>query len=89
MSMKFDAAGMLRRLDYYANTGDGWGVKKPLDPRYKLSNTGEVMFKDGISWADLGQISIASPEIRARVLELLLSSGNDTIGGKPAGEVIK
>lgn len=89
MSMKFNAAGMLRRLDYYANTGDGWGVKKPLDPSYKLSNTGEVMFKDGISWADLGQISISNPEIRARVLELLLSSGNDTIGGKPAGEVIK
>jgi hypothetical protein len=86
----FDAVDLFRRLDYYANFGDGWGKLSSTeeDTIGKIkSGVGEVMFKKNISWADLSGMKLDSAK-RKQLIELLTKSGNEVIDGIPIVDII-
>ena len=79
----FDPMKLYSRLDFWANFKDQFGKRmKGVDPINEIkpakptsvSGTYELMFKNGISWADLSIISV-SPKVRERLVELLLENG--------------
>lgn len=81
VAMYFDARDVLRRLDYYKNNSDKYGQLQSegedISEQLK-SNYGELMFKKNLSWADVFSISMPS-EIRAQLVEKLLSEGQDDL----------
>ena len=81
----FDPMKLYSRLDFWANFKDQFGKRmKETDPISQIkpakpnmpSGTFELMFKNGVSWADLSMISI-SPKVRERLVKMLLDNGLD------------
>jgi hypothetical protein len=79
----FDPLRLYSRLDFWANYKDQYGKRmKETDPIGEIkpakptsgSGTYELMFKNGISWADLSIISV-SPAVRERLVKMLLDNG--------------
>ena len=79
----FDPIKLYSRLDFWANFKDQYGKRmKETDPIGEIkpakptsgSGTYELMFKNGISWADLSIISV-SPAVRERLVKMLLDNG--------------
>lgn len=79
----FDPLKLYSRLDFWANFKDQYGKRmKETDPIGEIkpakptsgSGTYELMFKNGISWADLAIISV-SPAVRERLVKMLLDNG--------------
>jgi hypothetical protein len=89
LKFHFDAAKLLRRLDFYANRNDAFGAKSEKD---MLSEMGsdyvyEILFKGTISWADLTMISLDS-ETRKILLQMLLDSGDTKFGENTAQSIL-
>lgn len=75
----FDAEKLFTRLDFWANRNDQYGKRRfGVDPmgEIKAGSTYEVIFKRGITWADLAFISV-SPDVRKILVERLTASGID------------
>ena len=88
MNIYFDGDTLLRRIDFYSNQGDGWGVLKPeADYVNALAqNPYEVLWKKNVSWADLATISLDSPA-RALLLERLKKEGITEVWGKKVTDI--
>lgn len=89
LSFHFDAAKMLRRLDFYANTSDNFGAKSEKDMLAEVGHgyVYEILFKGTISWADLAVLSIDS-KTRELLLERLLNQGTTHFGDRPVQDVL-
>jgi len=89
-SFSFDGKKLLRRLDFYANSGDAFGKKSQKDVLAELSKDSlyEVLFKGTISWADLAYINVDS-KTRDILIEMLTNAGIKDFGGTPIDQVIK
>lgn len=75
----FDPQRLYSRLDFWANISDKFGKRfASTDPvgqiKPKAGGTYELMFKNGISWADLAMISV-TPQVREILVKMLLDSG--------------
>jgi DNA polymerase III epsilon subunit-like protein/ADP-ribose pyrophosphatase YjhB (NUDIX family) len=88
MDIFFDGDTLLRRIDFYSNQSDGWGLLKPeADYVNALAqNPYEVLWKKNVSWADLATISLDSPA-RELLLERLKKEGITELWGKKVTDV--
>jgi hypothetical protein len=86
----FDGLSILRRMDYYANLGDGWGQveeNKNFVDEILTKDAYEVLFKKNLTWADLSGIAVSS-ELRALVLQKLKDRGITEIGGMSPEDIL-
>jgi DNA polymerase III epsilon subunit-like protein len=86
----FDASQMFRRLDWYANPGDGFGKKadKKDSVHIVMNGAGEVMFRTGIPWSALVGFTIEGGSFQD-VIDELKARGITMIGNTPIEEFEK
>jgi hypothetical protein len=85
LTFVFDPAKLVRRMDYYANEGDGYGgmQSRSMDVFDHISGAnanGEVMFKYSVPITSAAGIS-ASPEVKQRAIEILRERGIEELHG--------
>jgi hypothetical protein len=85
----FDALKLVRKLGFYSTSGDNYGhlSAENLDVAEQLGSGAQIMFKKNLSWADLATLNV-SPEVRARLIELLTAGNNQTVGGVNLVEIL-
>lgn len=85
LTFVFDPVQLIRRMDYYANEGDGYGQmqSRSMDVFDHISgadHNGEVMFKYNVPITSAVGIA-ASPEVKQRAIEILRERGIEELHG--------
>lgn len=86
----FDGEKLLRRMDWYKNNSDKYGQLGSDEENNisKLGQSGEVMWKKNLSWADLSGIELNS-DVRKRLIEMLTAPDNIVPDATNLLEVLK
>jgi len=85
----FDPIKMFQRLDFYANSYDGYGersAKHDVISAAQMGVTQEIMFKGRIAWEDLDSV-IVSEEMMPYIMKKFEAKGVTEIGGRPLDQV--
>lgn len=85
LTVVFDPTQLIRRMDYYANEGDGYGrmQSRSMDVFDHISgaeHNGEVMFKYNVPITSAVGIA-TSPEVKQRAIEILRERGIEELHG--------
>jgi hypothetical protein len=96
-------SGIFKRLDFWANPGDGWGKRATGEskvsnkaPYYLMENktghysTGiyEILPKDSVPVKDWSHVSIYSQSVRQQVIDKLKAKGIFAINGIPVEDFV-